>query len=200
MGPLHHPGTQRRGGPRRDHGTDLLDLSVPECPRSKRVLRRVNRQLAILGETLYMGTLDAHQIALDARTRRPIWRTEVAKAAEGYAITHAPLIVKNKVIVGTAGGDRGIRGFIAAHDAKTGKELWRFNNIPGPGEPGHDTWSGDSWMKGGAAVWNTGAYDPETNLTYWGSGNPWPDTNGKYGSATICTATVCWLWMRTRAS
>ena len=83
------------------------------------------------------------------------------------------------MIVGTAGGDRGIRGFIAAYDAKTGKELWRFNNIPGPGEPGHDTWSGDSWMKGGAAVWNTGAYDPETNLTYWGTGNPWPDTNGE---------------------
>jgi alcohol dehydrogenase (cytochrome c) len=148
------------------------------APEASVCCGRVNRGLAILGDTLYMGTIDAHLLALDAKTGRPIWNTVVAKAGDGYAITHAPLIVKDKVIVGTAGGDRGISGFIAAFDAKTGKQLWRFNNIPGPGEPGHDSWSGDSWRKGGAAVWNTGAYDPETNLTFWGTGNPWPDTNG----------------------
>ena len=82
------------------------------------------------------------------------------------------------MIVGTAGGDLGIRGFIAAFDAKTGKEVWRFYTIPGPGEPGHETWSGDSWKNGGAAIWNTGSYDPETNLTFWGTGNPQPDSNG----------------------
>ena len=89
----------------------------------------------------------------------------------------APLVVKDKVIVGVGGGEFGIRGFIAAYDAKTGKEAWRFNTIPGPGEPGHETWSGDDWKNGGASVWVTGSYDPELNLTYWGIGNPGPDWN-----------------------
>ena len=89
----------------------------------------------------------------------------------------APLIVKDKVLVGSGGGEYGIRGFIAAFDAKTGKELWRFYTIPGPGEKGHDTWSGDSWKSGGASVWVTPSYDPALNLTYWGVGNPGPDFN-----------------------
>ena len=93
-------------------------------------------------------------------------------------MTLAPLVVKDKVIVGVAGGEYGIRGFIAAYDAKTGKEAWRFNTIPGPGEPGHETWAADdSWEHGGASVWVTGSYDPELNLTYWGIGNPGPDWN-----------------------
>jgi alcohol dehydrogenase (cytochrome c) len=139
---------------------------------------RVNRGLAILGDTLYMGTIDAHLIAIDARNGKGIWNTEVAKAASGYALTHAPLVVKDKVIVGTAGGEYGIRGFIAAFNAKTGKEVWRFHNIPEPGEPGHETWAGDSWKTGGGSVWVTGSYDPDLNLTYWGIGNPGPDWNG----------------------
>ena len=89
----------------------------------------------------------------------------------------APLVVKDKVIVGVGGGEYGIRGFIAAYDAKTGKEAWRFNTIPGPGEPGHETWSGDAWKTGGGSVWVTGSYDPALNLTYWGIGNPGPDWN-----------------------
>jgi alcohol dehydrogenase (cytochrome c) len=139
---------------------------------------RVNRGLAILGDTLFMGTIDAHLIAIDAKNGKPLWDTAVAKAESGYAITHAPLIVKDKVIVGTAGGEFGIRGFIAAYDVKTGKEAWRFYTIPGPGEPGHETWAGDSWKTGGASVWMTGSYDPQSNLTYWGVGNPGPDYNG----------------------
>ena len=87
-------------------------------------------------------------------------------------------MVKDKVIVGVAGGEFGIRGFIAAYDVKTGKEAWRFNTIPGPGEPGHETWAGDSWKTGGASVWVTGSYDPDLNLTYWGIGNAGPDYNG----------------------
>jgi alcohol dehydrogenase (cytochrome c) len=138
----------------------------------------VNRGVSILGNTLYMGTIDAHLIALDARDGKLLWDIEVAKAEAGYAITHAPLIVKNKVIVGTAGGEFGIRGFIAAYEAATGKEAWRFYTIPGPDEPGHETWEGDSWMHGGASVWVTGSYDPDLNLTYWGIGNPGPDWNG----------------------
>ena len=139
---------------------------------------RVNRGVAILGNTLFMATLDAHLVALDARDGRLLWDTEVAKAAAGYAMAHAPLIVKDKVIVGTAGGEFGIRGFIAAYDAATGKEAWRFYTIPGPGEPGHESWTDDSWMHGGASVWVTGSYDPDLNLTYWGIGNPGPDWNG----------------------
>ena len=77
--------------------------------------------------------------------------------------------MKDKIIAGPAGGDFGVRGFIAAFDPKTGKELWRFNTVPGPGEPGHETWSGDSWRRGGSTVWTTGSYDPELNLTYWGT-------------------------------
>ncbi|NIW75418.1 MAG: PQQ-dependent dehydrogenase, methanol/ethanol family, partial [Gemmatimonadetes bacterium] len=96
-----------------------------------------------------------------------------------YAMTLAPLVIKDKVIIGVAGGEYGIRGFIAAHDAQTGDEVWRFYTIPGPGEPGHETWEGggDAWEHGGASVWLTGSYDPDTNLTFWGIGNPGPDWN-----------------------
>jgi alcohol dehydrogenase (cytochrome c) len=96
----------------------------------------------------------------------------------GYALTVAPLVVKDKVIVGTAGGEYGIRGFLAAYDAKTGKEAWRFYTIAGPGEPGRETWGGDSWKTGGGSIWVTGSYDPDSNLTYWGVGNAGPDWNG----------------------
>jgi alcohol dehydrogenase (cytochrome c) len=138
---------------------------------------RVNRGLAILGDTLYMSTLNSHLIAINAKVGTLLWDTTVS-TTPGYPITHAPLIVKDKVIVGTAGGDTPIRGFLAAFDAKTGKEVWRFYTIPGSGEPGNETWSGESWKTGGAAIWNTGAYDTETNLTFWGIGNPYPDSNG----------------------
>src|SRR5260370_6169607 len=138
---------------------------------------RVNRGVAILGSTLFTPTIDAHLIALDARDGKVLWDIEVAKAAAGYAMTHAPLIVKDRVIIGTAGGEYGIRGFIAAYDAATGKEAWKFYTIPGPGEPGHESWAGDSWEHGGASVWVTGSYDPQLNLTYWGIGNPGPDYN-----------------------
>jgi alcohol dehydrogenase (cytochrome c) len=147
-------------------------------PDARPCCGRVNRGLAILGETLFMGTIDAHLLAIDAKNGKPLWNVRVADAAAGYAITHAPLVVKDKIIIGTAGGEYGIRGFIAAYDAVTGKEDWRFYTIPGPGEPGHETWAGDSWKTGGGSVWMTGSYDPNLNLTYWGVGNPGPDWNG----------------------
>lgn len=137
----------------------------------------VNRGLAILGDTLFMATVDAHLLGIDAKTGNVLWKTKVAEAKLAYAMTLAPLVLKDKVVVGVAGGEYGIRGFIAAYDAQSGGEAWRFYTIPGPGEPGHDTWPEDSWEHGGASVWVTGSYDPDLNLTYWGIGNPGPDFN-----------------------
>jgi alcohol dehydrogenase (cytochrome c) len=134
-----------------------------------------NRGLAILGDTLYMGTIDAHLVAIDARNGRPLWDVTVADTKQGYSVTLAPLVVKDKIVIGVGGGELAIRGFVAAYDAKTGKEAWRFNTIPGPGEPGHETWTEDAWAHGGAPAWITGSYDPSLNLIYWGIGNPWPD-------------------------
>jgi alcohol dehydrogenase (cytochrome c) len=99
-----------------------------------------NRGLAILGDTLFMGTVDAHLVAIDAKDGHPLWNTQVADIKAAYSLTVAPLVVKDKVIVGVGGGELGIRGFIAAYDAKTGKEVWRFYTVPGPGEAGHENW------------------------------------------------------------
>lgn len=139
----------------------------------------VNRGLAVLGDTLYLGTLDAHLVALDMNTGRERWEVTVADYTKGYSITAAPLAVKDKIIVGVAGGEFGVRGFLDAYDAKTGKLVWRFWTVPAPGEPGHETWGpGDDWQHGGGTTWVTGTYDPELNLLYWGTSNPGPDYNG----------------------
>ena len=113
-------------------------------------------------------------VALDARTGLPLWETQVADTMLGYSITSAPLVVKDKVIVGITGGEFGARGFLDAYDAATGKRLWRWYTVPGPGEFGNDTWTGDSWKQGGSPMWLTGSYDPELNLVYWTVGNPGP--------------------------
>ena len=138
----------------------------------------VNRGLAILDDRLYLGTLDARLQAIDAKRGALVWDVQVADFHGGYALTLAPLVVKDKVIVGTSGGEYGIRGFLDAYDARTGKRVWRFHTIPGPGEPGNETWEGDSWKTGGGSAWVTGSFDPELNLLYWGTGNPSPDWNG----------------------
>ena len=139
---------------------------------------RNNRGVAILGETLFMSTLDAHLVAIDARTGNVLWDKEVADYKAGYSKTAAPLIVKDKVVTGIAGGEFGIRGFIDAYDAVTGERVWRTYAIPAAGEVGNDSWAGESWKTGGAATWITGSYDPDLNLIYWGTGNPGPDWNG----------------------
>jgi alcohol dehydrogenase (cytochrome c) len=138
----------------------------------------VNRGLAILGDLLFMGTVDAHLLALDAKSGKLVWDVTVADYHGGYALTLAPLVVKDRVIVGVAGGEYGIRGFLDAYEAKTGQRAWRFNTVPGPGEPGNETWPPDSWKNGGGSAWLTGSFDPELNLIYWGIGNPGPDWNG----------------------
>jgi alcohol dehydrogenase (cytochrome c) len=139
----------------------------------------VNRGVAILGDKVFMATIDSVLIALDATTGQAVWKKNVADPNAGYAMTLAPLAIKDKIVVGVAGGEYGIRGFIAAYEAETGEEAWRFYTIPAPGEPGFETWEdgGDAWEHGGASVWLTGSYDPERDLTYWGIGNPGPDWN-----------------------
>jgi alcohol dehydrogenase (cytochrome c) len=147
-----------------------------------------NRGLAILGDLLFMGTLDAHLIAIDAKSGRVAWNAQVAESKAGYSLTLAPLVVKDKVIVGVGGGEYGIRGFVAAYDARTGREIWRFYTIPAPGEPGSETWEpcpekpatfcdNEAWKHGGGSIWVTGSFDPDLNLTYWGVGNAGPDWN-----------------------
>jgi alcohol dehydrogenase (cytochrome c) len=142
----------------------------------------VNRGVAVLGDRVFVGTVDAHLVALNAKTGAVLWDIEVADRKTGYSITGAPLIVKDMVITGIAGGEYGIRGFLDAYDIKTGKRRWRFHTIPGPGEKGHETWptsgpNANSWKQGGGPTWVTGSFDPELNLIIWGVGNPSPDWN-----------------------
>jgi alcohol dehydrogenase (cytochrome c) len=145
----------------------------------------VNRGFAALGNQLFMTTLDAHVISLDMKTGAVVWDSVLEDYKNGYAATPAPLVVKDKVIVGSSGGENPTRGFIQAFDAKTGKRLWRFYTIPNPGEKGSETWpSPDAMVRGGAAAWVTGTYDPELNLVYYGDGNPNPDYHGVERKAT----------------
>jgi alcohol dehydrogenase (cytochrome c) len=160
-------------------GRVFWTFNYTPAPEGRPCCGRVNRGVAILGDTLFMATIDAHLLAIDAKSGQKLWDVVVARAADRYSMTMTPLVVKDKVIIGTGGGDAPIRGYITAHDAKTGKELWRFYTIPGPGEPGNETWSGESWKVGGAGVWNHGAYDAEANLVYFGTGNPQPDWDGR---------------------
>jgi alcohol dehydrogenase (cytochrome c) len=160
-------------------GKQIWAYSYTPDPAARNCCGRLSRGVAVAGDTVFLASFDARMIAIDAKTGRELWKSEPAgDPKEGYAFTVAPLVVKDKVIAGTAGGEFGVRGFIAAWDVKTGKEVWRFNTVPGPGEAGHDSWGGDSWMHGGAPIWVTGSYDPELNLTYWGTGNPGPDWDG----------------------
>ena len=138
----------------------------------------VNRGVAMLGGRLFFTTLDAHLVAVDAKTGLPLWETKMAETGEGFSATMAPLALKDKIIAGISGGEFGARGFIDAYDPASGKRLWRFYTIPGPGEFGHESWSGDSWKTGGGATWMTGTYDPDTDTLFWGVGNPSPDLNG----------------------
>jgi len=137
-----------------------------------------NRGVAVLGTRVYMETDNAHLLCLDARSGSLMWDVAYATGNKNYGATSAPLIVKDKVIVGTSGGDDGVRGFLAAFDAQSGKESWRFWTIPGPGEMGSESWPGDAYLHGGGTTWMPGTYDPELNTLYWGTGNPSPDYDG----------------------
>ncbi|MFN7925162.1 MAG: PQQ-dependent dehydrogenase, methanol/ethanol family [Bryobacteraceae bacterium] len=138
-----------------------------------------NRGVAVAHGKVFIGTLDNNVVALDQKTGREVWRVNVEDSTQcGCNITAAPLIVKDKVIVGVTGGDSAHRGYVTAFDANTGRQAWRWWTIPGPGEKGNDTWLGDSWKYGGGSSWMTGSYDSELNLVYWSIGNPAADFYG----------------------
>lgn len=151
-----------------DLAQDVLHIGFPQ----------VNRGVAILDDTLFVGTLDAKLVALDAATGAQRWKVTVADNATGFSLTLAPLALDGKIIVGVSGAEAGVRGFIDAYDAETGELAWRTYTVPADGEPGSETWGGESWRTGGGSTWLTGSYDPELNLLYWMVGNPAPDWNG----------------------
>lgn len=160
-------------------GRQLWQYKYPLPEGVKLCCGTVNRGLAILGDRLFMVTPDAYVVALEASTGRMLWKTEMAPASKSYGATLAPLAVRDKVIVGVSGGEYGIRGFVDAYDAASGKRAWRFWTVPSKDEPGGNTWLADSWKRGGGATWMTGTYDPNLNLIYWGVGNPGPDLYGE---------------------
>jgi len=137
-----------------------------------------NRGVGIWHSRIYMETDNAHLLCLDARSGTLLWDIAYTDGNRNYGATSAPLVVRDKVIVGTSGGDDGVRGFVAAYDAETGKEAWRFWTIPGPGEFGSSSWPGDSYKLGGGTTWMPGTFDPELNTIFWGTSNPAPDFDG----------------------
>jgi alcohol dehydrogenase (cytochrome c) len=150
-----------------------------QLPQALRVCcGMANRGFAVHGGRLFMTTLDAHVMALDLETGKPVWDVGLIDYQKGYSSTAAPLVVKDKLIVGMAGGEFATRGFLDAYSLTDGKRLWRFHTVPAPGEPGGDTWPAGHFERGGGATWITGSYDPELNLVYWGVGNPNPDFYG----------------------
>ena len=158
-----------------------------------------NRGVALLDDSVFLGTLDARVIALDAADGSVRWTARLADNRLGYAITAAPLAVDGKVVVGMSGGEAGVRGFLDAYDAATGERVWRFWTVPAPDEPGGDTWEGDSWKTGGGATWLTGSYDPELGLLYWGVGNPAPWNGDDRAGDNLYTSSLVALEVDTGA-
>lgn len=140
--------------------------------------RHMSRGVGVWRNRVYRMTDNAHLLCLDARSGNLIWEVAYADWNSNYGATSAPLVVKDKVIVGTSGGDDGVRGFVAAYEAESGKLAWRFWTIPAPGEHGSESWPGDLYLHGGGTTWMPGTFDPELNTLYWGTSNPAPDFEG----------------------
>jgi alcohol dehydrogenase (cytochrome c) len=155
---------------------DLIWRYKRKLPEDLSQLHPTSRGVGLWQDKVYFASTDAYLVALDAKTGKEVWAKPIGDYKKGPYMTLAPQVIKGKVLVGSSGGELGVRGYVVAFDAQDGKELWRTYTIPGPGEPGHDTWKGDDWKTGGGSVWMTGNYDPATNLAYWGVGNaaPWP--------------------------
>jgi alcohol dehydrogenase (cytochrome c) len=154
---------------------DVIWRYKRELPEDLTQLHPTNRGVALYGDKVYVATVDCFLVALDAKTGKELWAKQVEDYQKGNYMTLAPLVARGKVMVGGSGGEYGVRGFVTAYDAETGNQAWRTFMIPGPGEPGHETWQEGGWETGGASVWITGHYDPELNVAYWGTGNaaPW---------------------------
>lgn len=135
----------------------------------------VNRGVAVYKNKVYLATLDAHVVALDSATGKVVWDKKIGDYTYAETFTLMPMALRGKIIIGTAGAEYGVRGWIAAIDADTGAPVWKTYTIPGPGEPGNETWPGESWKYGGGSAWITGSYDKETNTLFWPVGNPGPD-------------------------
>ena len=160
-------------------GREYWKLSRPLDPKAYYNAYEVNKGLGIVGDTLFWATVDCHLLAIDAKSGQIIWDTTLADYRKGYQYNVPPLVVKDKVILGPATNEAGANCWVAAYDIKTGKEIWRFDTTPNSADaPEAKTWIGDSWKHGGSPIWNAGSYDPETNLTFWGTGNPNPGWNG----------------------
>ncbi len=155
---------------------DLIWRYKHALPDDLLQLHPTSRGVAMWQDRLFLAATDDHLIAIDAKTGKELWNTKVQDYQKGQYMTLEPLVVNGKVMIGGSGGEFGVRGYVAAFDADSGKELWRTYTIPAPGEPGSNTWSGDAWKTGGGSVWITGTYDPKRHVAYWGTGNaaPWP--------------------------
>ena len=170
---------------------DLIWRYAPKLPEDLFQLHPTNRGVAMWGNNLYLATTDSRLIALDAKTGKVVWESKIGDYHHGEYSTLEPLVVNGKVMVGTSGGEFGVRAFIAAFDADSGKQLWKTYSVPSPDEPGGNTWDTDAWKTGGGSVWITGNYDPKRNLAYWGVGNaaPWPGDlhpgDNLYTSSTV---------------
>jgi alcohol dehydrogenase (cytochrome c) len=178
---------------------DLLWRYRHTIPPDIRMGHPTNRGVALYGDKVYTATSDARVVALEARTGRLVWNKAVENYNTGYYMTLAPLAARGRIMVGVSGGERGIRGFVVALDAETGEQAWKTYTVPAPGEPGNDTWPGDSWRTGGAPVWITGSFDPELGLTYWGTGNPGPWTGDARPGDNLYTNSVIALDVETGA-
>jgi alcohol dehydrogenase (cytochrome c) len=170
---------------------DLLWRFRRPPPEDQFLLHPTSRGVGLWGDKVFLAASDSTLVALDAKTGKQVWATTYSDYEKGYYASLAPLVIDGKVLIGTSGGELGVRGYIAAFDAETGKELWRTHTIPAPGEPGSETWpKGDEWKTGGGSVWVTGVYDPATNLTYWGTGNPGPWMGDKRPGDNLYTSSV----------
>jgi alcohol dehydrogenase (cytochrome c) len=150
-----------------------VPIDVPLC------CGNVNRGVAVAEGKVFVATANGHLVALDATSGKPVWDNVFADIRSGESATGAPLVVKDLVLIGSAGGEYGVRGHIDALEIATGRSRWRRYNVPAPGEPGSESWpAGDAWTRGGGTSWTTGTFDPELNLVYWGTSNPGPDFDG----------------------
>ncbi len=163
-------------------------------------LHPTNRGVGLFGDKIYFASADAILVALDARTGKEAWTAKVAEYKNGYYMSLMPLIADGKVMLGTSGGELGVRGFVAAYDADTGKELWRTYTVPEPGQPGSETWpTDDQWKTGGGSIWVPGTYDAETNIAYWGTGNGGPWMGDQRPGDNLYTSSVLALDVKTGA-